>query len=235
MAVLNVDRTGGRTTGRLAIFTVPSMRGKSVGKALYEHLRSEIEILRDAIVWTHYPSVSTESHRFFTARGFDPIVDTLRMSYLGPAFQEPNLEARQYSDQDFPEYIGIINEAFASLRREAGLDPIVFPDAAYNDENLRNHILTRCNQIWLFRAEAGLIGLLELDGPIIETTAVRPSFQGRGYGRKIVQFGVNRVLEQCVPEVLLEVGVPNLRTRSLYETLGFRTVRSTRRSRLIVP
>lgn len=119
--------------------------------------------------------------------------------------------------------IGITNEAFADLRREAGLNPSVFPDTAYSDDTLRKHVLNRCNEIWLFHTEAGPIGLLELDGPMIETTA------------EIVQFGVNRVLEHGAPAVLLEVGVPNLRARSLYEALGFRIVRSTRRSRLIVP
>lgn len=79
--------------------------------------------------------------------------------------------------------------------------------------------------VWMIRAyDAGdrerVVRMVQA-GVVIETVAVAPAFQGKGYGRRMTQFAINRLKERGVDRVLLDVGAPNIRARRLYEGLGF--------------
>lgn len=56
------------------------------------------------------------------------------------------------------------------------------------------------------------------------TIGVDPSFQGKGYGRFLLECTLREALEGGAEECFLEVRVSNIRAQSLYKSMGFEIV-----------
>lgn len=54
-----------------------------------------------------------------------------------------------------------------------------------------------------------------------DTLSILPEFQGRGIGRALLQFGINRAQENGFTELVLAVDPENLPAIKLYQSLGF--------------
>jgi len=76
------------------------------------------------------------------------------------------------------------------------------------------------------------------DGPVmageIAFLGVRPELQGRGLGRELLRWGVDRLRSLDVPSLFLTVNVTNERALGLYEQHGFRRTREKPRGALPV-
>lgn len=85
-------------------------------------------------------------------------------------------------------------------------------------------------------AEGNLVGLVYVLAMGIETEGneedpygeiasifVSDSLRGEGLGRKLLQFGVERLTEKGVPRIQLHTAVDNIAMRSLAEKIGFKT------------
>lgn len=208
-AVRGVATRSGRSVG---LYVDREHRGRGIGGRLWEQVRGAAPVGGTLFV-RHLAA----DQPFFGRRGVLPVVDIHLMGYRGPALPEPALPARPYEDDDFAEYIRINNAAFYELRREAGVPPLVYPEGSEGDSALRAGILRHRESIWMVDG----VGLIQCDGDYIETIAVDPACQGRGYGAEMTRFAISRLKERGVDEVLLDVGAPNLRARRLYERLGF--------------
>lgn len=89
-----------------------------------------------------------------------------------------------------------------------------------------------------FRSDGSFYVVAEVDGRlagflgasaataegVVTSLLVEPEFQGRGVGRALLIFGVDRLLELGAERVVLQVRVGNDSAISLYEGLGFRSV-----------
>lgn len=54
--------------------------------------------------------------------------------------------------------------------------------------------------------------------------AVHPDYQGRGYGRSMLESGLEALNNEAVSKCFLEVRVSNMRAQVLYQSLGFSQV-----------
>ncbi|HNZ09218.1 MAG TPA: GNAT family N-acetyltransferase [Bacillota bacterium] len=70
-----------------------------------------------------------------------------------------------------------------------------------------------------------LIGFREPDRAYVASLAVNPSFRGRGYGRRLMQWGMARARIWGCKKVGLHVFEENGKALSLYRSLGFGPVR----------
>lgn len=215
----------------LLLYVRPDSRQRGIGRALMDAIWPVVQRI-DGMVITRHRVDGGGARPFYRGLGFEPIVDLYLMGYSGPSFPEPALNLVPYRDDLFAAYLQVNNAAFHELRREAGLEPNVFPEAAFANEELRREVLAKGENIWLLRSGGETVGLVELENGLIETVAVDGRLQGQGYGKALTQFAVNRLRERGVDEVLLVVGEPNLRARKLYERLGFETLQVDELSRL---
>lgn len=62
---------------------------------------------------------------------------------------------------------------------------------------------------------------LNLDKGLISNIGVKPAERGKGYGREIMVYGLNRLKEKGCKQAFLRVHVDNTPAIGLYETLGF--------------
>lgn len=60
----------------------------------------------------------------------------------------------------------------------------------------------------------------------IATFGVLPSYRGRGYGRQMLLAIVDLLLEEHWPDIALDVETRNANALGLYESCGFRKIRT---------
>ncbi|WP_420541685.1 GNAT family N-acetyltransferase [Guptibacillus spartinae] len=57
---------------------------------------------------------------------------------------------------------------------------------------------------------------------------VAPSYQGKGYGRKALQFGINKMLDDGYKDIRICFVEGNDNAEKLYTSLGFKPLHYTR-------
>ena len=110
-------------------------------------------------------------------------------------------------------------EAFHIMRLETGHDPNSVPYPP--DEEARQYCAETAAGRYIYEADGEIIGCAYLDGTEISLVAIKTTRQGKGYGRLLVKFLVNQILEQNIGEPFLFCLVSNTKARQLYDSLGF--------------
>jgi ribosomal protein S18 acetylase RimI-like enzyme len=205
------------------IYTHPEHRQHGIGSALLNAAWPEVESHNPARVTTGYTAGQGEgAHDFYIARGFAPWFGSQLMEYTGEGFAEPEVSARKYEEQDFEDYVRIMNEGFTDLRRENDLKPAEpFPPERINDE-LRRKLSDDRDNNYLFFIDGHAVGMCRIED-YIDDIAVDKAHRGQGLGKKIAQFAVNRVRERGTQRVVLGVMDSNQVAQNLYRRLGFKT------------
>jgi ribosomal protein S18 acetylase RimI-like enzyme len=145
------------------------------------------------------------------------------MVYKGGSQPELGLKFVQYEDGYFDEYAKGVCDSFFEMRRENDIKPYVcFPASQENrEETLKNK---DCNYV-LFE-DGKLIASVLVKGGYIDDLYVIPEYQGRGLGKKVVQFAINKALENKAEKIELGAVEWNTRAIKLYESLGFEIVQT---------
>jgi ribosomal protein S18 acetylase RimI-like enzyme len=89
--------------------------------------------------------------------------------------------------------------------------------------------LGRANQrFYIGRLQDEPVGMLRLNvlepDVFLQSFRVRPAYRGRGYGRQILTWVLDRLVAQDWARIMLEVATDNEVAMSLYESCGFRRV-----------
>jgi ribosomal protein S18 acetylase RimI-like enzyme len=77
------------------------------------------------------------------------------------------------------------------------------------------------NKRYVYMLDGEIAAMIKISGNMLDIAAVKPSCQGKGIGRELVKFAVNRILENGNGCVKLWCVVGNSKARKLYESLGF--------------
>jgi len=81
-------------------------------------------------------------------------------------------------------------------------------------------------EVWLLESSGQLAGLIVLennaDHTMVFSVAIKPDFQGRGLGRKLLRFADERAANAGHKEVRLYTNARMDRNIALYETCGYR-------------
>lgn len=236
-------RDDGGHSARFRLCVHPQHRRQGIGDQLWQAISPRIADAGASLVTTSYRSDHGDGPGFFAARGFRPWFQAHYLAYTGPGFPEPQLDAIHYEDRFFADYLTMINDGFTDLRRTNDMAPYVIfgPDSFQKDE-LRREMLGNRDNTYVFLDSGEMIGLAELDagddGDAVHTIAVKPACRGRGLGRAITQFSINRMRERGVQRVFIDVIGTNTVARSLYDSLGFthvETIEAARRRQPFAP
>lgn len=170
-------------------------------------------------VYTSY-SVNDEAARKFAEKcGFAKKYASARMTYRGERFALPELPVRQYEDGDFTDAFALSAQAFHKMRLETGC----FPDFAPEEpsDEVRKRWAESPEERFVYVTDHEIVGYAHLDGPELDSVSIKISQQGKGFGKRFVQYLVNLILEK-------ETGAPSLwcvagndKARRLYDAVGF--------------
>lgn len=138
-----------------------------------------------------------------------------QMRYTGgpcsTADQLPTLRER-----DMETYISLYNEAFREMRTALECAPT---DFYYSREQLQE----KQDSIYVLREGGALVGSVAIYGNEIDDLFVALPYQGRGYGKRLLQFAVSALQSRHAECITLSVVDWNHRAVELYRSFGFET------------
>lgn len=198
----------------LYVYIFPPYRNKGFGTAATQQLE---QMLGDAIQTCCRFDDAPALH-FLLRMGYGQDFISSYMVCNCTTHALADVPIRPYRTADFEAAHCLTAEAFHKMRLASGQFPnsvIAEPDA-----ETENEWTETAHRRFVYESDGAVIGLLELGDGIIETVAVAPAFQNKGIGTLLVQFAVNRLMEEENTQVGLYCVVGNP-ARYLYEKLGF--------------
>lgn len=203
------------------------------GGKLWEESRSLIESNESKFIFTYYLQNSNEWKEFYLSRRFESWYSIYRMTYTGQPYPEPTTSVKAYEDCYYEEKIKKESEAFSVLRQEIDEKPFNWYESANEEALLRNRKKTLENRefIHLFFIKEEMVGASMVKHGEIELLFVSLEHQRKGYGRSIMEFSINRALEQNPQEVTLNAVAKNESALRLYTSLGFKAAQIQEKSR----
>ena len=177
---------------------------------------------------TFYVKDNLYWNRFFDEIEFEYRGSVYRFEYKGAKFNEPDLLVVKYEDQYYDDKMRLESEAFTALRKENDIKPYNWYQSASKEqlENNRRATLENKENIYLFFEYEEMVGASMVKNAEIELLFVNVKYQGKGYGKKILEFTVNRGLEQNSSGVNLNALANNENALKLYTRTGFRMVQA---------
>ncbi|WP_066501284.1 GNAT family N-acetyltransferase [Abyssisolibacter fermentans] len=209
---------------------------KSVGLKLWEEAKKlfiqnsikfiEVFHVKDNLNW----------QQLFNEIGFEYWYSVNRLAYKGTKFSESNISVIKYEDKYYEDKIRLESEAFSTLRRENDIKPYNWYLSASKNaiENNRKVTLKEKEYIYLFFENNEIVGASMVKNAEIDLLFVNIKYQGKGYGKRILEYTVNRGLEQNATGVNLNAVASNEKALTLYKKLGFKVIQAQDVRRLII-
>lgn len=149
---------------------------------------------------------------------FRPWYGVLRMEFYGGRQTHQDLDIGPVQFQEVSMLLGLLNQAFLPMRTRTDLRPhLLYDDSAFQDVRLCQSLAQEGYHM-AFTPQGKPAGAI-LITDILDDIAVAPSCQGKGYGKAMVQYGVNRLLAQgLLPSLYVIDTNPAV---ALYRKLGF--------------
>lgn len=200
----------------------------SVGLALWEEAQKVFSEKSIDAITTFHVKENYEWQQFFNRIGFEYWYSVYRFCYDGHKFNDPNLCAIKYEDRYYEDKIKLESEAFAVLREANDIKPYNWYLGASKEalEINRKRTLKNRDYIYLFFEGIEMVGASMVKDAEVDLLFVNIKYQGKGYGKKILEFAVNKGLEQNSSMVNLTALASNEKALKLYTNVGFKVVQA---------
>ncbi|MDF2948865.1 MAG: hypothetical protein K0R07_886 [Sedimentibacter sp.] len=207
-----------------------------VGLLLWDDMKKVFSEKSINFIKTFHVKDNLEWQQFFKRIGFEYWNSVYRLSYEGLKFDEPDICAVKYEDKHYEDKIRLESEAFAVLREQNEIQPYNWYLSASKEalEDNRKRTYENREYIYLFFEGNEMIGASMVKNAEIDLLFVNIKYQGKGYGRKILEFTVNRGLEQNAAAVNLNALANNDKALKLYNNTGFQVVQAQDCRKLII-
>jgi ribosomal protein S18 acetylase RimI-like enzyme len=199
-----------------------------VGLKLWEEAKKLLIEKSIRFIKTFHVKDNLKWQQLFNEIGFEYDLSIYRFTYKGGKVDEPNICTVKYEDKYHEDKIRIESEAFAVLREQNDIKPYNWYLSASKEalENNRKRTLEDKEYIHLFFEGDEMVGASMVKNAEVDLLFVNIKYQGQGYGQKILQFTVNRGLEQNPEGVNLNALVSNDKALKLYLKTGFEVVQA---------
>lgn len=136
------------------------------------------------------------------------------MEYRGEITAAPEIRMIPFSKEYYPQYERIYNDCFYDMRKALDVKPFDY----YNDIN---QLVEKADNIYLLTDGDIIIGSVGCFGTEIDDLIVNSSYQGRGYGRKLLLWAINYIRSYTDKPITLSTAQWNYKAVKLYESAGF--------------
>ncbi len=208
---------------------------KPIGLKLWEEAKKLFIENSTTFIDTCHVKDNLQWKEFFDEVQFEYWYSIYRFIYKGEKFNEPELCVKMYDDNNYVDKISLESEAFSKLRKDCDIEPYNWYLSASEKalENNRKWTLSQKDYTYLFFENNEIVGASLVKDAEIDLLFVNVKYQGKGYGRKILEFTVNRGLEQDPSAVNLNALASNESALSLYKSAGFEVIQAQDCRRLV--
>jgi GNAT superfamily N-acetyltransferase len=135
-----------------------------------------------------------------------------------------------YEDKYFEQYAEGLRTSFYELRKENDFQPYLCCEL---NKVKREELLNNKDIRFLLLNNENLIASVKVnDNGDLDDVFVVKSYQGKGYGKIIVQFAINNAINRGINNIQLRAIEWNNRALNLYRSLGFDIVQTNHYYRL---
>lgn len=227
-------RIWGEDKNKADIYTyvIPSSRKKGIGTLLYHEIMKNTDDINLKFISTRIKVDRDDATLFHKKLGYEKWYVELDLHYHGSEQPKSDLKFVLYEDKYFDQYAEGLRTSFYELRKTNDFQPYLCCEL---NEEKRKEILDNKGNLFLLLDNEKLIASIGVyNNGSIDDLFVLPSYQGKGYGKKIVQFAINKAIKSgsnCISLVAIDW---NTRALNLYQSLGFNIVQATHYYRLFI-
>ena len=148
------------------------------------------------------------------AEGDEMEVIAHEMQYLGEVTEECLIECVPFERRYFERYMELYNEAFYEMRKSLEIEP-------YNFLHGYEQIEEQVRDIFLLLEDGNIVGSVACYENEVDDLFVAREYQGRGYGRQLLLWGMHRIRRENNGPITLHVADWNRRAIEMYKRVGF--------------
>lgn len=227
-------RIWGKDKNKVDIYTyvVPSSRKKGIGTLLYYEIMKNADEINLKFISTRIKVDKDDATSFYKKLGYERWYVELDLHYYGSEQPKSDLKFVPYEDKYFEQYAEGLRTSFYELRKTNDFQPYLCCEL--NEEKRKEFLDNKDNLFLLLDNEKLIASIIVNNNGLLDDLFVLQSYQCKGYGKKIVQFAINKAIKNgsnCISLVAIDW---NTRALNLYQSLGFNVVQTTHYYRLFV-
>ncbi|MBJ8029668.1 GNAT family N-acetyltransferase [Bacillus cereus group sp. N21] len=214
--------SAGESIAQISVYVEPDSRLKGIGSTLYKAMEEVISKTKPDFVCTYMRVESENPIGFAKKMGFEKWWGSLESVYKGGTFPKADIELIKYEDRFFDQFVKMVQECYYELHEKNGIKPYLAPE-----DGVKKYKLNNKNNVYLVLENEQIVASVTTGEGILDNLMVVPSYQGNGYGRKALQFGMNEMLEEGYEEIRICFLEGNESAERLYTSLGFKPLHNT--------
>lgn len=203
----------------MTLYVKPSRRREGIGTTLLKALENNMKNAGVCEIVCDFKDNELEK-TFLYKNGYKHWFYSNFMLYTGGKLMVDNYEIKNYEDKDYYECQKIFSEAFHKMRLSVGLKSTL----DLPSEKEKNSYKENAENIFVLRESNKIAAVSILEDNEIDAVAVAIDKQGKGYGKTLVSYSVNKLLDRGYQKVSLWA-VEGNPAKFLYKKLGFTTKR----------
>lgn len=207
---------------QIRLYVEPQYRNKGIGTALYNELESYLNGLEANLLTAYIRADCSYPSSFCHKMGFEKWWVSPELLYTGDSYPEVDLKFEKYEDTYFEQYVKVVQESYYELQKANDLKPYI----ATKDIVLKYKLNNKEN-VFIALENEQIVASVTIGKGTIDNLMVSPDFQGKGYGKQALQFGVNELLNKGYDEVYICYMEGNTSAEKLYFSLGFEHLHTT--------
>ena len=192
--------TGINKKSSMTLYVKLSRRREGIGTMLLKALENNMKNAGVEEVVCDFKDNELEKI-FLYKNGYKNWFHSNFMIYTGDKLTVDNYEIINYDDKDYNECQKIFSEAFHKMRLLVGLESIL----SCPSEREKRLYKENAENIFVLRDNNQIVAAAILDDNEIDIVAVAIDKQGKGYGKKLVSYSVNKLLDREFENVSLWV------------------------------
>ncbi|MGE6597560.1 GNAT family N-acetyltransferase [Bacillus proteolyticus] len=212
----------GESIGQISVYVEPGSRLKGIGSGLYKAIEELVSKIKPDFVCTYMRTESENCIGFAKKMGFERWWGSLELIYKGGSFPETDITFIKYEDRFFNQFVKMVQECYYELHERNDMKPYLAPE-----DSIKKYKLNNESNVYVVFKNEQLVASVTVGEGTIENLMVAQSHQGNGYGRKALQFGMNKLLEDGYEDIRLCYIEGNESAEKLYNSVGFKPLHNT--------
>lgn len=213
------------------LYVVPDARRKGIGTLLYNHIMKQDYGVKLTFIKTRFRVDKDDATFFYKGIDYKKWYGMHDLYYNGSLQPKSDLQFVAYEDKYFEQYAEGLRKSFYEMRKVHDFQPHLCCEL--NNEK-REELLKNKEQIFILINNETLIASAIVDNSgFLDDIFVIPSYQGKGYGRLITQFAINKAISKGINKIETSVVEWNAIAFKLYQSLGFSKIQTTHYYQLV--
>ncbi|MBU3130158.1 GNAT family N-acetyltransferase [Clostridium tagluense] len=212
--------SGESKTTSMTLYVKASKRKEGIGSMLIKSIEESMRNVGVEEVVCDFKANELEKS-FLYKNGYKHWFYSNFMTYTGGKLAVANHEIINYEDKYYAECQKVFSESFHKMRLLVGLESTL----SLPSEEERKEYKENAENIFVLRDSNKIVAVVRLEGNEIDAVAVSVEDQGKGYGKSLVSYAVDKLLDRGCTKVHLWV-VEGNSAKFLYEKLDFITERT---------